>query len=375
MIDLKAGLTSRTHSEIFSRERARVVLYRVRLIAALFAVVTPFWAILDHLTLPPHIALRLGIGRFGVSAAFMTVALLCRCEPRLTRMRSGLFLLFIIPAAFFVYSRMVLSGTRLDYIGAAMASGYTFLPFILTSGIAVFPLTFSESVALAAPILAAALAAPFLLPSQSLLPGIDGIAILWLLVLVSGVAAISAAMQLFLMRELFARSSADALTGALNRKTGEEVIALQVKLAARHRYPLALAFLDIDDFKSINDRFGHAAGDRIIVALSTRLRSGLRASDAIVRWGGEEFVLLFPHASAPQAARRIEALLHGTSIIRPDEKMLTASVGIASDTDHPTDWRALVTLADERMYQAKQLGKNRIIGPAPRPDVGQPATV
>lgn len=130
--------------------------------------------------------------------------------------------------------------------------------------------------------------------------------------------------------------------------------------ARRHGYPLAIAFLDLDDFKQVNDTAGHESRDRLLKEAAQAWHSSLRKSDAILRWGGEEFLLVLPYTDCTQA----EHLVHHRqpALHRPDGKPLTFSVGIAEwRADDVTGWRALGALADERMYQAKIAGKARIV--------------
>jgi len=131
------------------------------------------------------------------------------------------------------------------------------------------------------------------------------------------------------------------LTGVFNRRSGTELVALQLALARRHRYPLALVFVDLDDFKQVNDTAGHAAGDRLLAQTAQGWHVALRESDAILRWGGEEFILLLPHTDCAQAAQLIRS--RSPALRRPDGMPLTYSIGIAEWlADRVTNWHSLV---------------------------------
>jgi diguanylate cyclase len=166
----------------------------------------------------------------------------------------------------------------------------------------------------------------------------------------------------------------DQLTGALTRRGLEEVFTKEIRRSERRETPLCLALLDIDDFKKLNDAMGHAAGDDALVHLTGVIRRTLRPQDTIARFGGEEFVILFPEAAIRQAAAlmaRIQRALTRHIFLHHNQKVLvTFSAGIAMR--HPGESEeALIRRADAAMYQAKRSGKNRVIL-AEESDAGAP---
>lgn len=156
----------------------------------------------------------------------------------------------------------------------------------------------------------------------------------------------------------------DQLTGALNRRGFEETFAREAARATRYRQPLALALLDLDNFKKLNDTFGHKTGDEALMHLATVTRQSLRPQDTLARHGGEEFILLFPDTSlddARLAVTRLQRELTRNFFLTEDKKVLiTFSAGV-------TPWSAGESLdsvlkrADRAMYQAKQSGKNKVV--------------
>ena len=156
-------------------------------------------------------------------------------------------------------------------------------------------------------------------------------------------------------------ASTDPLTGLANRRGGEKHIANEISRAKRERRPLSCILLDIDRFKQVNDTYGHQAGDQVLRDLSTLVRGTVRAYDILVRWGGEEFLLVLPGVDldaarilADRIRRAVEAL--DTAGTGP----LTISAGVAAfDTDY--DFAATLRTADRRLYQAKAAGRNRVI--------------
>ncbi len=308
------------------------------------------------------LALSLVGGRLLATLAFALLALLCRCTPSARHARAAISLLLTIPTIFFVFSRLLLSDVHLNAIGIAMSAGYTFLPFVLVSGLALFPLVALETLLFSLPLLSVFLISDGI-HSLNILPGFDDLAVFWLLLLIAVVSSMASLSQLQLMKGLFQQSSLDSLTHLLNRRSGEQFLQLEMAQAKRHQFALSVAFLDLDDFKSINDRFGHEMGDKLLLHAAESLKFALRDSDALVRWGGEEFLVIMPFATASQASRRLDAISASRILQRPDGVPLTWSGGIAQ---WPRDaaansWQELVTLADARMYRAKNQGKGRLV--------------
>lgn len=156
----------------------------------------------------------------------------------------------------------------------------------------------------------------------------------------------------------------DQLTAVLNRRGFEEVFDKEAAWARRHRSPLSVALLDVDNFKQINDAWGHRTGDGALVHLAGIVRNNLRPRDTVARYGGEEFVLLYPATDVDEASRalvRLQRELTRTLFLHDEAKLLiTFSAGV-------TDWRDGETLdevlerADGAMYEAKRTGKNKVM--------------
>ena len=358
--ELRDLFSAADHPPLFARNRARFILSRVRMVAMLFAVLTPLWIVVDWLSFPERIALPISVARLLASFAFALLAILCRCQPTPRHSHLALGFLFAIPTLFFLISRMILAHAHLEAMGAAMAVGYAFLPFALVVGLSVFPLTTVETMAFSLPLLAVFMAS-LALQHQSLLPGLSDLAVLWLLALLAVVSSLASMSQLQLMKGLYQESSVDTLTGLLNRRSGETLLTILFAQAKRYQFELTVAFLDIDDFKWINDHVGHEAGDAVLAQVGTTLIHTVRGGDAIIRWGGDEFLVVMPHTSTEQAQARLLAILRGGALQGQDGRRLTFSAGIAElAVDSATDWEYLVHLADERMYQSKRNGKNRM---------------
>lgn len=136
-------------------------------------------------------------------------------------------------------------------------------------------------------------------------------------------------------------------------------------LASSASQPLSLLFLDIDDFKKINDTFGHTTGDQVLRELAAILKAGLRDGDVLARYGGEEFAILLPNTPLSQAAEvaeRLRAAVAQQAINTASAGLLpvTVSVGVAIACSRFSDPEQLVALADKALYEAKREGKNRV---------------
>jgi diguanylate cyclase (GGDEF)-like protein/PAS domain S-box-containing protein len=161
-------------------------------------------------------------------------------------------------------------------------------------------------------------------------------------------------------RELELLATTDALTGLWNRRALDERVRRELDRADRYGDELALVLFDIDHFKAINDRFGHPAGDRVLVELARRVRAQLRDSDGVGRWGGEEFLVLMPHCSAREARRLAEKLRRLVEASPFGEVgTVTASFGVAQRRPlEPAE--AWFRRVDGALYRAKQAGRNRV---------------
>lgn len=351
-----------SHHVLLSQQRARLIISRVRLVALLFGMLTPLWILVDLGSFPWPVWGELALARALASAAFIALAWYYRPSEDLTRAWIALAILFAIPTLFFVYSHPMLALRDMAGLEAAIAAGYAFLPFVMIAGLAIFPLTASEAGIYAIPVLAGQAVVALL--------QLDGMAwtthvgAFWLLFLIAAVAALASMSQLHFLAALVRESSRDPLTGCYTRGSGERLLARELERARRQGQPLAVAFLDLDRFKELNDRFGHEEGDRALAHVAESLEQQLRSIDSVVRWGGEEFLVLLPGSGSTGAENALKRLATAGLGRRPDHQPLTASVGLAAwpeDLAPDGDWRQLVQIADQRMYLAKAGGGNRIV--------------
>jgi len=156
----------------------------------------------------------------------------------------------------------------------------------------------------------------------------------------------------------------DPLTGLANRRYTEVFLRSRHSELQRYNWPYGVIFMDIDDFKGINDRFGHDTGDRVLQMIARTVQHNARHHDLIGRWGGEEFLAVLVNVSQTllmSLAEKFRVLAEESSLHgeRPPVRV-TLSCGAAMARPEDTE-ESLVKRADERMYQAKRTGKNRVV--------------
>jgi len=183
--------------------------------------------------------------------------------------------------------------------------------------------------------------------------------------------------------ELAYRSAHDPLTGLSNRRSFQErMLSRTGETVARLDSADCFTLLDIDHFKRVNDEYGHAAGDTVLIEIGRRLRQTVRGSDMVLRWGGEEFLVYSQNVALsqrPVLVRRILDAISATPVLLDDGTALqiSATAGAVSlpfehDADGNLDWEQAIALADRALYKGKEAGRNRayLVAGLRRPDGG-----
>lgn len=169
-----------------------------------------------------------------------------------------------------------------------------------------------------------------------------------------------------LHEQLRVLASRDALTGLFNRRTFQEHTEWMLSNSVRRKESVSLLLIDLDFFKSVNDQFGHAEGDRVLVAVATAMQSACRQNDVPARYGGEEFVVALPDTSEAGSLVVAENIRAGIEAIKGLKMTTTASIGIVTYTPQPnkeaspTLFADLVHQADRALYAAKDSGRNQV---------------
>lgn len=157
-------------------------------------------------------------------------------------------------------------------------------------------------------------------------------------------------------------ASRDPLTDTLNRRSFFELAEHEISRSHRYGLPLTVAYIDLDNFKDVNDQFGHQTGDELLISVVATIRANIRSSDILSRFGGDEFVIMLPDTHGDAAQRflnKIHAHLDHAMVSR--EWPVTFSIGAATYIHVPTTVDEVIRYADELMYIAKRGGKNRLL--------------
>ncbi|MBN2048590.1 MAG: diguanylate cyclase [Anaerolineaceae bacterium] len=160
----------------------------------------------------------------------------------------------------------------------------------------------------------------------------------------------------------------DPLTNLYNRRYLGEMIDVDLRRSQRGDRPVSVLILDIDHFKEINDRYGHKAGDQVLIEISRKLEKMIRGGDIACRYGGEEFVIVLPGTTLEEARARAEQIRHEMEELvfydQGNEIQLTVSIGVSSTDDHPINRDLLLNEADKALYEAKEQGRNLVVAHA-----------
>ena len=180
-------------------------------------------------------------------------------------------------------------------------------------------------------------------------------------VLLALFVAVNYVQQHLLMRlrrkwmELEKQSTRDGLTQAFNRETFEEIMDEEMSRSKRYQFPLSLCIIDLDNFKVLNDTYGHPRGDRLLIDFADRIQKAIRSADCLARYGGDEFCVLLPHTDLAKAEKFLARIL--TEV----QEWLDCTFSAGVTAYRPgEDKISLISRADLALYQAKREGKNRI---------------
>ncbi len=187
----------------------------------------------------------------------------------------------------------------------------------------------------------------------------------WLLFAISTIILLIVSTLIFTVLQKISKiteiATYDSLTGAYNRSTMNELLAYELERSKRKNKPLSIIFLDIDDFKSINDRYGHEKGDLVLKKVVELMGERLRKSDRLGRWGGEEFLIMLPEANGEEAVSVAEKLRKVISLDAYNiPSTVTGSFGVATREDDE-NIESMIARADSCLYKAKKEGKNRVV--------------
>lgn len=346
------------------RQRA-IVRARVLALAPVLAVLTIAWSVLDLLVLPREALAPVFAARGLIAVALL---LLARHGRQLRVLMLLRLFLWIQALGFGVMQALFVPPP-----GTGVSVGYELAPFVIAAQIALFPVSWLHALRLGvAPVGALALGA---LDTGLLDDGFWRDA--WLVALLVGTAAWTAHAQFRLLASLTsARDDAarDALTGLANRRAAQARLDVEAARFDRAKALLSVLTLDLDRFKGVNDRWGHAVGDQVLRAVAAAISAELRACDLGARFGGEEFLVVLPDTPLDDALRVAERIRRRIAAlaIETEQALLqvTVSIGVAQ-LRADEDIEAMLARADAALYRAKAEGRDRCLA-APEAGAARP---
>lgn len=340
-------------------QQHRVLRQRLVSMAVIVTIGLLAWIPIDLQTLPTPVASHLLGLRLGLGALVLLIAWTQHGATRLPPV-VAIALFIALQAVGFAWMEAEIPKNA----DPLLRLGYGLFPFIIAAQIAVFPLPLAVTLTLSAPAIGL-----LLLPAWQgpFAPELSLYGSAWLLLLIILISAWAGSSQLLLLLDLMrARNDAahDGLTGLANRRSAMARLAAEIAQAQRRKQSLALLALDLDHFKQVNDRHGHAAGDRVLIEFAATLRDSLRQGDLGARVGGEEFIAILPQTDREAAAivaERIRERCEALQVRRDDGVVIrfTISIGLAM-LDGSDVTGSLLARADVALYRAKREGRNRV---------------
>ncbi len=360
----RALVSSRGHDELLAQYRMSFISTRLGTAAIFLGIATIAWIPIDIVLFEANwdVVLPLIIGRLVAGILFLAIASLPLGGDTPFRGIAAVGLTVGIGIAFFFFAHAVIASGGEPSLRSLGHAQYVLMPIALAAGLAIFPLTLIEVTVLSAALLLTLLAETWhgdggLIWSQSAV----SLALMCSIMITTVTCSVS---QLKLLADLYEQSIFDPLTKLLSRRAGAKLLEIMFARSRRSHTSFAVALLDLDRFKLVNDCCGHEAGDQVLQNFARGLKDRLRQEDALIRWGGEEFVLLLADTDAAQAVKLVSELCRGGLGNRPDGSAQKVSVGLSERiNDKARNWRELVEIADQRMYLAKKHGGDRLEAP------------
>ena len=347
------------HSPYVHRHRASLIISRIQVVSAIFAVLIPLWILVDAMAFERSVWTAIAPLRLISAAIFVALAWPRQIDDPRPMALVMLVATMLVPPVFYLISVPIIAHADQSGMSGFVRNLYEYLPYTVVAGLSIFPLTALEVGGCWLGVFLTMVAVELFAHQR------DWITLagpLWLLLLIGGTAMVSGMSQLQYMIALVRRVTFDSLTGALTRRAGAELLDAQFRHCLQNDLPLTVAFVDIDRFKQINDGFGHEAGDQVLRTVAKQLQRGLRQGDALIRWGGEEFLVVLTGTDkegARMVVNRLGAFGFGA---RPDGAPVTACFGLSErGVDGLKDENEMIELADRRMYEAKLAGRNRAV--------------
>lgn len=347
-------LSTKLHSDDFIATRTSYITIRLWFMCMFFALSVPVFSGFDFVLFPNAEASALLAARILLSLSLFSLAFLLKIRAQVNTVRLVMPLAFLAPMIFYVASMMIVSDLPKDEIPSIFAM----LPYFILAMLGLFPLTISGGVIVIVCILIPFISYEIFFVQQSIWLLVNSI---WLFLLFAGISLWLQVGQLSMLMKLYRESTVDPLTKLINRR----VLLRLAQRSNEGRQVYSLIMFDLDRFKRINDNYGHAVGDKVLVNVARIIQEELRTTDIVARFGGEEFVAVLPNielSDAKKIANRVALSISRQSVILDDnaELKITSSVGVTQRKQGETLDETLKR-ADDLLYFAKNNGRDQVI--------------
>ncbi len=347
-------ISTKQHSDDFIATRTSYITIRLWFMCMFFSLSVPVFSFFDFIFFPNQEAISLLVARIILSISLLILAKTLKKWPLVSTVRIVMALAFLLPMLFFVASMLIIK----DIPKEVVPSIFSMMPYFILAMLGLFPLTISGGLFVVLCVFTPFVIYKLLLINQPFWLFFNDV---WLFMLFAGISLWLQVGQLSMLMKLYRESTVDPLTKLINRR----VLLRLAKRSHEYHEVYSVVMFDLDRFKRINDTYGHAAGDKMLVAVAKVIQKELRTTDIIARFGGEEFVAILPDINLWEAkiiASRVAIAISRQTVILLDgtELSITSSVGVTQrKRDENID--EVLKRADDFLYFAKENGRDRVI--------------
>ncbi|SIS42019.1 GGDEF domain-containing protein [Neptunomonas antarctica] len=354
-------LFSRSHSNDFTQTRYKYIRIRLQLMCLFFAISVPLFAFFDYTALPVVQADFLLKARMSLSISLFILVYIIHRHVSLLATRVTFLLAFLLPSLFYLIS---MESFNTDALTTPLT--FKMMPYLIISMLGLFPLTICSGLLMIIIVFLPAALFELDTLNQNYYPLLNKT---WLFILFSGISLWLQAGQLSMLMKLYRESTIDPLTGLINRRVLLRQARIAQKNATQYSQPFSVMMFDLDRFKRINDNYGHAIGDKVLVSISGIMKEELRSADTIARYGGEEFVVILPDVCLAHAiviAERIANTIRRQEVSLEDNNAaaeiihVTSSIGVTQYMKGE-DIEQTLKRVDNLLYHAKESGRDKVI--------------
>lgn len=347
-------MSTKQHSNDFIDTRTSYITIRLWFMCIFFSLSVPIFSFFDFIFFPNKEAIYLLAARITLSISLFMLAKTLKMWPLIRTVRIVMPLAFILPMLFFVASMLIIK----DIPAEEVPSIFSMMPYFILAMLGLFPLTISGGFFVVVCVFTPFVVYKLLFVNQPFWLFFNDV---WLFMLFAGISLWLQVGQLSMLMKLYRESTVDPLTKLINRR-----VLLRLALRSHEYHEMySVVMFDLDRFKRINDNYGHAAGDKVLVAVAKVIQKELRTTDIIARFGGEEFVAILPEISLIEAntiASRVAIAISRQVIDLADgtELTVTASVGV-TQRKQEENVNDVLKRADDFLYFAKKNGRDRVV--------------